>query len=130
MKLLIKDKLTNADVFIIGVLIVIALSVIGYLSIGKTYDKYYVEVTYNGDVVDYFELTDDLDFEVEYRFSGYNKMRVKDGYIDMIEADCPDKIDVLMAPINYESWNRTIICAPNRLVVKIVGGEQAIDAIV
>lgn len=118
------------DILVITVIIVITIVSFVMIKGKNNSEQYFVEVQYDGEVVDYFQLTDELDTTIEYRFKGYNKLQVKDGYINVIEADCPDKIDVLMAPINKDSWNRTIVCAPNRLVIRIIGGESKIDGIV
>jgi len=124
------NSLLTVEVKVIIIIIVIALTALLFMRFGNRSDTYYVEVKYDGKVVDYFELTEKLDVVIEYKYKGYNKVQFKDGYVDVLEADCPDKIDVLMAPINKDSWNKTIICAPNKLVIQIVGGEQYIDGIV
>lgn len=115
----------------------------------------YVEILYNGEVIEYFMLTDDLekelvfekDTEVDYyypadkdrngntierdeTFRGYNRVVIKDGYVDMVEADCPDQDCVHMKPISKDSWNPNILCAPNRIEVRIVGIDTDIDGIV
>ena len=132
MELIMKkvNSLLTFEVKVIIIIVIIALAALLSMRFGNRSDIYYVEVKYDGKVVDYFELTEELDTIIEYNFKGYNKVQFKDGYVDVLEADCPDKIDVLMAPINKDSWNKTIICAPNKLVIQIVGGERTIDGLV
>lgn len=115
----------------------------------------YVEILYNGEVVEYFQLTDDLELEitfekgqkVEYFYPadvdkdgnevkrdeehrGFNQIIVKDGNVDVIDADCPDQVCVHHDSINKDSWNPSIICAPNRIEVRIVGVSVDIDGVV
>lgn len=129
MKRLIKWIMTLEGKVIITI-IVIAVTALFLMRFANKSENYFVEVSHNGEVVEYFELTKELDVIIEYNYTGYNKVLFQNGYIDVLEADCPDKVDVLMAPINKDSWNKTIICAPNRLVIRIVGGEQTFDGIV
>lgn len=118
-----------ADRIIIGVVLVIA--VVAFIVMRPNNDdKYYVEIQYNGETVEYFELTDDVDRTIVLDYEGHNVLVVHDGHVDMIEADCPDQDCVHMTPITYDSWNPTIICAPNKIVVRIVGGDKEVDGIV
>ncbi len=53
---------------------------------------------------------------------GYNLIEIGDGKIRVIEADCPDKIDVKQGYISEP--NEMIVCLPNRLVIEIIGEED------
>ena len=53
---------------------------------------------------------------------GYNLIEIGDGKIRVIEADCPDKIDVKQGYISEP--NEMIVCLPNRLVIEIIGEEH------
>ncbi len=90
----------------------------------------YVQISYDGEVIEYFELTDDLDIELVFEYRGYNKVHIHDGQVDMVEADCPDQDCVNMKAINVDSWNPNILCAPNRLEIRIVGITTEVDGIV
>lgn len=60
---------------------------------------------------------------------GTNCIEVKDGYVRMISAECPDQICVHHTSIHYNG--ETIICLPNKIIVEITGGEEsAIDGLV
>lgn len=112
------------------ILLVFVVAVVAFFFMRVNTDKYYVEIQYNGETVEYFELTDDLDLTLELEYEGYNKLVIHDGHVDMVEADCPDQDCVHMQAITYDSWNPTIICAPNKIVVRIVGGNSEVDGIV
>ncbi len=53
---------------------------------------------------------------------GYNLIEIGDERIRVIEADCPDQIDVKQGYIS--KTNEMIVCLPNRLVIEIIGLEE------
>ncbi|OLS03319.1 NusG domain II-containing protein [Tissierella creatinophila] len=57
---------------------------------------------------------------------GFNLIEIDDEKVRVIEADCPDKIDVKQGYIS--KIGETIICLPNRMVVEIKGVKKG-DAI-
>jgi len=58
---------------------------------------------------------------------GYNLIEIGDGQVRVIEADCPDKLDVKQGYISR--IGETIVCLPNKMVIEIKGdsGEDDID---
>ena len=52
-----------------------------------------------------------------------NQVEVRPGSIGILSADCPDKLCVNQHSISFNG--ETIVCLPNKLVVKIVSGEEA-----
>ncbi len=48
---------------------------------------------------------------------GKNKIKIEKGKVKMVESDCEDKVCLHMGEISAN--NETIICLPNRLLVKI-----------
>lgn len=54
---------------------------------------------------------------------GYNLVEIGDERVRVIEADCPDKIDVKQGYISR--IGETIVCLPNHLVVEIKGTASA-----
>ena len=61
-----------------------------------------------------------------YSGSGYNKVTVRDGKIAVTEADCPDHYCMHRG---YCNGGTEIVCLPNRLVIRFLGGET-VDAAV
>lgn len=57
--------------------------------------------------------------ETEY---GYNLIEIGDEKVRVIEADCPDEIDVKQGYIS--SIGETIVCLPNKMVVEIKGLDK------
>ena len=82
----------------------------------------FLEVSVNGQVTGRYSLSEDRVVEL-----GGNTFEIRDGEVRMTEADCPDKSCVHTAPIS--SHGGVIVCLPNRVVLRIVNGEEDIDAI-
>ncbi|OUM94587.1 MAG: hypothetical protein A9Z00_10395 [Thermobacillus sp. ZCTH02-B1] len=70
--------------------------------------------------------------EIEIRTArGVNVLRVSEKGVQMIEADCPDKLCIAMGRI--DAAGESIVCLPHRVWVKMVGappGGDVPDAIV
>ena len=61
--------------------------------------------------------------------NGTNVIKVQDGKISVVSADCRDQICVNHLPINRE--NESIVCLPHKVVIEIENGEDnSIDAVV
>lgn len=59
----------------------------------------------------------------------YNTFEVKDGYVSMTDASCPDQICVNHSRISKK--NETIVCLPDKVVITVENGEEAeIDVLV
>ncbi len=93
------------------------------------------------EIIDYYNLDiskndlvnlNKLDMNKVYAKSGkdmeINMIINKDGYVEVIEANCPRKKDVKMGKI-YDS-SKFITCVPHKLMVKIKGveGRDEVDA--
>ena len=86
-----------------------------------TGSRYYL-ITYRDDVVgvENFESRPELP---EVNYISYNLISVTEGTVVIEAADCKDQICVHHKPIS--SMGESIICLPHRLVVEIVGVENA-----
>ena len=58
---------------------------------------------------------------------GRNVVEISKNGVRVTESDCKDKLEIKSGLINkpYQS----LICLPNRLVIKIEGGGEAVDAV-
>ena len=97
---------------------------IGYDNIGYCWTKNRVmALTFS------FDLSEELSFTIELEDGNYNSFEIKDGYVKMISASCPDKICLHTKGIYYDK--ETITCLPNRVLLQVSGGESSeIDAVV
>lgn len=91
----------------------------------------YAKITVDGEHYQTLELTAELR-EVEISTErGYNLIRIHDKSVQIVDADCPDKLCIHMGTIR--KVGERVVCLPNRVLVEIVGqaGEgDGIDAIV
>lgn len=59
---------------------------------------------------------------------GHNTLEISASGVKMLEADCPDKTDVKCGMITKP--NQMLICAPNRVTVRLVGeNSDTIDGV-
>lgn len=83
----------------------------------------YVVISVDDEEYARLPLNEDTRFEI----AGTNVVVVSDGKVYMESAGCPDQICVKHRKIAYNG--ESIICLPNRVIVKITGGQKpAIDA--
>lgn len=75
-------------------------------------------VEVNGHEVMKISLLENRDYTVE-GFRGKSSISVRDGQISMIDSDCPDKLCVKMGWISNN--DTSVICLPNRVVIRITG---------
>lgn len=68
-----------------------------------------------------FSMGEDMEFLIETE-NGTNRLIIKEGEADVIEATCPDKICVHQSPIS--ETGETIVCMPNRVIVTIEQASQ------
>ena len=109
------------DFIIIAVLLVCAggLYFSGILRPGS--EGAYAVVYVDGEEVKKYDLSKNTDDTVT-GINGTNQIRVQDGKISVVSADCRDQICVNHLPI---------ICLPHKVVIEIEnGGKNSIDAVV
>ena len=87
-------------------------------------DSKYVSVQVNGKEVkkiifDKKIIGTTIPLKTEY---GYNLIEIGDEKVRVIEADCPDKIDVKQGYISR--IGETIVCLPNKMVIEVKGLEE------
>lgn len=61
-----------------------------------------------------------VDIDTKY---GFNRLEIHRDKLQVVEADCPDKLDVKQGFI--ENKGEIIVCLPHRLVVEIKGEQPA-----
>jgi len=115
------------DVILIGVVVFMAVAAIAIWLFTRT-EGTKLNVTVDGKVIKTFDLDEDITYTIEVDEGQWNTFRIKDGYVEMLEASCPDKVCVNHGSIHYDK--ETITCLPNKVVLEIVGGEDnPIDSI-
>lgn len=74
-------------------------------------------VKVDGQVVHTLPLSKDQELWVGDEAAGRNLVRVKDGAVRVVEADCPDKVCVHTGAISQEG--EVIACLPHGLIIYI-----------
>lgn len=113
----------NDILLAVVVLIIAALGLLFYTNLGKQ-TAGTITITVNGEVFGTYSLEKDQEISI----GKTNFLAIKDGKADMIEADCPDRICVDHKAISKNK--ESIVCLPNKVIVEVVGGEEAsLDAV-
>ncbi|NLW17441.1 MAG: NusG domain II-containing protein [Firmicutes bacterium] len=115
-------------------ILLIAILTIGswfYISSLKS-DQVTALVIQDGVVIHEIDLStveEPFQLRVEDGQGGYNIIAVERGRIRVVEANCPEQVDVLQGWISEP--HQSLVCLPHRLVVKIQGQAQSdVDDIV
>lgn len=114
------------DFILIAVVLLIAGTIFTVTSLVSK-DGAYVQVEQNGKVTQVLPLDKNDEVTIRSDNDGTNKLIIKDGYADMTEANCPDKICVRHNKISKNG--ESIICLPHKLVITVVdkNNENEID---
>jgi hypothetical protein len=109
----------RTDLILIGIILVLAAAGLFYINANKTNgDKVVIKV--QGEVYKELPLNKDTTLEIQ-GLGGTNILVIKDGYADMTDADCPDKLCVQQSRISKDG--ESIICLPHQVVVEIESSE-------
>ena len=120
-------KFRNDLIFIIGILAVVAMvAAVLFLLRGEGSA---VRVEVDGTVMGTYPLSVDREVEIVTGENGeeLNLLVIKDGKATISTATCPDGICAAHKPISREG--ESIICLPHKVIVTVVGGEEAPDVI-
>ena len=122
--------MTKADKIVIG--IVFALAIIGYIVFNLLVfntDAETVVISVDGKEYAVYQLIDikgtkEICVETEF---GTNVIEMTNKSAKVIEASCPDKLDVKSGEIKKSG--QVIVCLPNRLTVSLEGGKTQVDKV-
>jgi len=124
--------LTKGDkILIVAVIIINVISLWLVKNVAFNQNSKYISVQVNGEeikriIFDKNMVGKQIPIETEY---GYNLIEIGDEKVRVIEADCPDKLDVKQGYISRVG--EVIVCLPNRLVIEIKGtrAETNVDGL-
>ncbi len=117
--------MTKGDKILIIIIVITSLISLGFVrKSGSGYNKKYISIQVDGK--EYKKIIFDKKIigktiPIETKF-GYNLIEIGDEEVRVIEASCPDKLDVLQGAISKPG--QLIVCLPNRLVVEIKGALE------
>ena len=117
--------MTKGDIILIITVIVISIASLNLIrkeAVGI--NEKYISVQVDGS--EYKKITFDKDMigkqiNIETDF-GLNVIEIGDGTVKVVDADCPDKLDVHQGEISRPG--EIIVCLPNRMIVEIIGPEE------
>ncbi len=118
--------LTKGDKLLILLIVLISISSFAYINrYAFSEREKYVSIQVDGKeikkvIFDPQLAGNTIAVETEY---GYNLIEIGDEKVRVLEADCPDKIDVKQGYISR--IGETIVCLPNHLVIEIMGSTSA-----
>jgi len=124
--------LTKGDKYLIILIIVISLVSLFYTKNSAfNVDEKYISIQVDGKeikriIFDKKLIGKTIPIKTEF---GYNLIEIGDEKVRVIEADCPDQLDVKQGYIS--KTGEIIVCLPNRLVIEIKGikDERDVDYI-
>ena len=116
-------KMKKRDIGLIGIVLLIAFLfwLIPYIRGQFTYKEAQLRITVDGEEYGVYSLEEDQVIHI----GDTNVCVIKDGYVSMTEADCPDHLCMKQKRISKEGG--TIVCLPNRVVLEITG-DESLDA--
>jgi len=109
----------NDILMIIGALLV--ATIIGLLLLFFRKEGAYVVVSVNGQEVSRHALSEDTEVPIGSDET-YNILVIKEGRALVRKASCPDGLCVSQGEIKFSG--QSIICLPNKVTVRIVGGKN------
>ncbi len=121
-------KLIKPGDIILFILIMLSAVLVSFVFFGKTRTAdaantaKTVVITKNGTLYESFDLSENRTVDM-----GSNVIVTENGYVYMKSADCKNRICVNTGKIN--SAGQSIVCLPNRIMVKITGKEDSVDAV-
>lgn len=122
--------MTRWDKYLIVIVLILSLVGIYFVKYYATNgDNKYVSIQVDGKEIKKISfganmIGKTIDIESEF---GYNKIEIGDGRVRVIEADCPDKLDVKQGWISGPG--EVIVCLPNRMVIEIKSQKKSNDEI-
>ena len=120
-------KFRNDLIFVAAILVIIAIGAAALFLLREEGSTVQVEV--NGTIIGTYPLSVDREVEIITGDSGeeLNLLVIKDGKAIISTATCPDGICAAHKPISREG--ESIVCLPHKVIVTVIGGEEAPDVI-
>lgn len=114
-------KIKRNDIILVGSVIILSLIVLLILKVTET-EGSKVVITIDGNVYDTLDLNKDTTFTVKGEAGAWNTFEIREGYVKMLDASCPDKLCVMHKKIHFN--HETIVCLPNKVVLEVTSKEE------
>lgn len=110
------------DIILIGVILGVAVLLFVLFQVTKKPGKYVV-ITQNGKEIAKYALNEDRQISIPYQENQYNVLVIQNQKAYISSATCPDQLCVKQRSIS--KVNETLVCLPNKMVVKVIGDEPS-----
>lgn len=116
------------DLLLLGGVLLLALICLGGYHLLHRDTGELVEITIDDTIYRTIPLQTDITFDIPSQGKHTNRLEIKDGYANIIDADCPDKLCVHQKKINKNG--ETLVCLPHKVIVTIHSDDNtALDGI-
>ena len=120
---------TRADrvlILLLALASTIALSIL-FSSRAKPTRDVFVSIQVDGKEIERYSLVEAEGRTMRYKSAyGCNVVKIEQGGVYVLEADCPDKLCMHQGRISRPG--QILVCLPNRFLVELIGGaEEASD---
>lgn len=131
------SMMKRGDWILIGIVVIAALAFIvprywgGQESEKNHIEKRVVHIEVNGEAYRTLPLTDEEQLLTIRTDEGFNRIKIHDGGVEMLDADCPDKLCLGFGFVTRPG--QQIVCLPHRVSVFIgieSGEELKVDDVV
>ncbi len=114
------------DLFAVGAVLLLAVVVFVAFLLPAQVEGACVQVYQNGQLLQTLSLTQDRELVVTGEY--HCTVTIKDGAVAVTRSDCPGEDCV------HSGWistpGRSIVCLPNALEIRVVGGQSDVDFVV
>lgn len=117
-----KKRFGKNDILFIGGIFCVALLFLLLFGLFHGKKGAYVEVTVDGKLYGTYSLMEEQEIPIKGKEKVTNTLTIKDGKAKMTDADCPDHLCMHQKAISKE--NETIVCLPNKIVVKVIDTQE------
>lgn len=118
------DRMKKKDILLGLGVVFIALMMLLVMKITGSADGNQVRIMVDGREYGVYSLNEDQEIEIKDG-EDYNKIRISDGEVFMVEADCPDGYCIKQGKI--KGRKQTIVCLPHKLVVEVTEMDGSDD---
>lgn len=113
------------DLYLAAALLLAAGILFLVMRIGNQKEGSQVKITIDGEIYGVYSLWEEQEIEMKEP-AGENRIRIEDGKVRMIAADCPDGYCMEQGEIHRVT--ETIVCLPHRVVVEVITQEETEDS--
>lgn len=114
------------DLYLAAALLLAAAVLFFVMRIGNQEEGSQVKITVDGETYGVYSLWEEQEIEIKGT-AGENRIRIEDGKVRMIAADCPDGYCMDQGAIHRAA--ETIVCLPHKVVVEVITQDEIEDSV-